>query len=186
MLYAVAQAIILYVIVVFVLSRIFVPHFRFWREPLPKRIPRRMQEEIRKIKQQHRSKRAFAKAAHKFLAKRYSGGHWQLYFRWDLIFTEDLQKLWSRRGYIPCHQLNWLYRVMLVKSKVFSEDEVRVRTIPLYAIPHQFVQIKVGDEWVDVDIWARHLGLPFGERVHWYTPTLLLSLQKLFKATSAN
>ncbi len=174
--------VLLYLFLVFFLSRFFVPNIGFRREPLPKHVPEGMQRAITKLKQNHRTPLGFAKAAHAFLASKFSGTHALSFLRFDLLFSRDLEKLWSQRV-LPCNQITLMYCIFLVKSGLFSEEEIKVRHMVIYAMLHQYVQINHNGKWVDVDVWAAHAGIPFGKRSNFFTIALIgkyLHRQKLY------
>jgi hypothetical protein len=170
---AVLEVIILYLIVMFVLSRLFVPHLGFWKEPLPLQIPGELSRTIVRMRKNHKPPLSFAKAAYSLLSQKYEGSHIFTFFRWDLLFTRDVNVLWSRRGYLPCHQQNLLYRIFLVKSGLFSDEDFRLRHTPIYLQIHQYVQVKIGRKWIDVDLWASQCGIPFGRRANFFTIALI-------------
>ncbi len=162
------EVFILYLVIVFIFSRLFVPHLGFRKEPLPKKIPKSLLNTIAKLKRKNKTPLSFAKAAYDLISTKYEGSHVMTFFRFDLLFTRDVNLLWSRKGYLPCHQQNLLFRIMLVKSGLFSDDDVRTRHTAIYGMIHQSVQIKIKD-WVDVDLWARQCGIPFGRRAKFFT-----------------
>lgn len=170
---AVIEIVVLYLLVMFVFSRLFVPHLGFWKEPLPKSVPKSLGKSVASLKRKHKTKLAFAKAAYDIIASKYKGSHVFTFFRWDLLFTRDLDVLWSRVGYLPCHQQNLLYRIFLVSSGVFSDDDFRLRHTPIYLQIHQYVQVRIGGKWVDVDLWASQCGIPFGKRASFFTIALI-------------
>ena len=55
--------IVLHALVFFVLSRLFVPFLGFSKEPLPKSVPKQMQDDINKLKGKSGSKEEYANDA---------------------------------------------------------------------------------------------------------------------------
>jgi len=162
------EAFILYLIVVFLFSRLFVPHLGFRKEPLPKKIPKGLLSTISSLKRKNSTKLSFAKAAYDLISTKYEGSHVLTFFHFNLLFSRDLNFLWNLKSYLPCHQQNLLYRIMLVKSGLFSEDDIRIRHTAIYGMIHQYVQIRL-NKWTDVDLWARQCGIPFGSRANFFT-----------------
>jgi len=160
---------ILYFLVIFLFSRLFVPHLGFRKEQLPKVIPKDMEKEIKKLKRSCRSPLDFAKSAYSLISRKYEGSHVFAYYRWDLLFSRDIGKLWSRKGYLPCNQQNLIYRVFLVKSGFFSDGQIRLRHTPIYALIHQYLQLNYRGKLIDVDLWASQCGIPFGSRANFFT-----------------
>ncbi len=156
--------IIAYILFMFVLVRLVVPYLGFWREPIPKTLPSGLLNTIRTLKSKHSSPEKFARAAHAFLAKKYYGSHILTIIRLDLVFSRDISRMWALSGYMACNQQNWLLYLMLIKSGFFSPDDVRFRITTIVGSIHQYMQVRLNNKWVSVDVWAYRYGVPFGKR----------------------
>ena len=108
------------------------------------------------------------KVAYEVLTKRYRGYRWRTYARFSQIFVFDVRALWSNPGFIHCHNVNYLTRVLLVKSGFFDEQDIEARwTLVWYISPHQYLSIRMHDgRYVDIDIWGAAQNIPYGSYAH--------------------
>ena len=166
--YLIIGIIIVYILCMFVLSRFLVPHLGFKKDSLPKKLPKSMETAILKLKRKHKDPLDFAKATYDFFASKYCGKHLYTWLRMDLIFSNNCTKLWNRRGYLPCTHQNYLYRIFLVKSGRFKDDQIRVRHHLALIALHQDLQINHKGKWINVDVWAANCGVPFGKQETWF------------------
>ncbi len=151
-----------YVFVVFVASRFVVPYLGFSKDPLPDKLPASLKREISRLKK-HKSREAFVKGVYDVLSRKYYGRHLFVLFNLHLLFTRDISKVWAHSGYLPCTQICHLFRIFLVKSGLFSDEDVRLKTTVSCALIHQYLQVRLKGGWVSVDVWAKGLGRKFGE-----------------------
>ncbi len=129
------------------------PNF-FHKLAIPTKLPADMEKAVAKLKK-CKSKKACLEQAYTIITHRVVGKTWPTYTRIYLAFQHDLNTLWQRRGFMHCTHQNYLLRVLLVKSK-FSEREVRQQWTRIGLSPHQYVQVKLNKQWVDVDCWAHY------------------------------
>lgn len=105
--------------------------------------------------------------AYEILAKKYHGERFKTISRFWLLFERNIDRLWSRSGFLHCTSLNLLLRKLLLESGKFSPDDVRFRWTLLWGVsPHQYVKIRVNEQWVNVDLWAAFLGIGLGDYAH--------------------
>jgi len=102
------------------------------------------------------------------LTKKYRGYRVKTYLRIFELFTNDLEKIWKKNGFLHCTNLNYLMRVLLVKSGCFKDGDVRQRwTTVWFLSPHQYLRVKLGEnEFVNIDLWSHAYGIPFGKYAH--------------------
>ena len=89
------------------------------------------------------------------------------------FFTDDLDSVWSKTGFLHCMTLNYLMRVLLIKSGFFTKEDVEQRwtTIWLFS-PHQYLQVKIDkNEIINVDLWGKTYGVPLGNYAHGFNTT---------------
>lgn len=65
--------------------------------------------------------------------------------------VRDLKEIWQTRKFIYCGPINYLLYVLLVESKFFRPEDVKVRHVFLNFVLHQYLQVRVGEAWVDAD-----------------------------------
>ncbi|MBN2142824.1 hypothetical protein JW711_05850 [Candidatus Woesearchaeota archaeon] len=136
----------------------------FSKEPLPDNIPAGMTAAIRKIKQAHPGKEDFLRASYLFLATKYQLKRLQVISKFYQLFIKDLDWAWNKKGHIHCTTLNFLLRIMLVKSGLFKDSDITIRlTSTWFTMAHQYLTIRISDDKsIDVDISMRDYGIPFG------------------------
>jgi len=153
-----------YFVFMFLVTRFIVPHLGFWKDSLPKEIPSSLMFTIRDLKKKNNSGEKFVRAAYGLLQNKYHGSHALTFLRPDVVFSRNLDRMWSRSGYLSCNQINWILYIMLVRSGFFSESDVRFRCTmtPRFMI-HQYLEVRLRNKWVSVDVWASRFGRKFGE-----------------------
>lgn len=135
----------------------------FSKTPIPDVLPDEMRETISDISNSS-DKKDCLKKAYGILAAKYRGYKIKTYTKLFEIFLRDLAALWGRSGFLHCTNINYLLRILLVKSGFFTDDDIRLRwTLVWYISPHQYVQVKVGNQWINVDIWAHAYGVKLGD-----------------------
>jgi hypothetical protein len=67
------------------------------------------------------------------------------------LFKKDLAEIWNTKGFVYCTSINFIVYVLLANSKYFNVQDIKVRHVFLNFVPHQYLQVKVGGKWVDVD-----------------------------------
>lgn len=151
----------------FLLSRFFIPNLGFKRDKLPNKLPKEFQIAINKIRLSSKNKKDFAKKIYNYLVKRFHGEPGRVWNDFEFLFVKNINRIWNRK-LLHCHQLNYLYRIALVKSKWFKEKEIKiVHTICLLNI-HQYLKINIGrikDKWVKVDLFAKSMNYNFGKKL---------------------
>ena len=71
-------------------------------------------------------------------------------------------------GYMPCPQTNYLLRIFLVKSGWFKDEDIKRKHIFVNFVPHQYLKVKIGDRWIDVDVGEKQRGLPLGRHLKYF------------------
>ena len=159
--------IIAYTIIVFGLSYLVIPHLGWKQEPILEKISDNLQEKINELKTKAKNKREFLDLAYDYLGGRYRSERFNTVLKFHYMF-KNLDDIWSRQGFIPCNQSNFLMRIFLVKSGFFREDEIRKRHCFLNFVPHQYLQIKIDNKWVDVDVGEKYRGMLIGKHLKYF------------------
>ncbi|MCK4744707.1 hypothetical protein KAS41_01450 [Candidatus Parcubacteria bacterium] len=132
------------------------------------KIPKNLHGEIKKavdeIKKMPNQEKCLQKA-YEIMTNRYRGYKFRTYSRLFQIFTFDAQKLWSKTGFIHCHNANYLMRILLVKSGFFKNADIKNKwTLVYYISPHQYLLVKLDNgQYVNIDIWGKVYGIKFGD-----------------------
>ena len=153
--------IFLYLFFVWVVLRLIVPHLGFRREPIPGRLPELLAQKIASLDAAAADNLGFLRMSYKFVTSRYTGGRMKTIFMPWRAFGDVYTKT---PGFLACNGQNFLLRTVLVKSGRFSEDDIRIRTVPLNLFIHQYLQVKVENKWIYVDPWSHFRGIPLGKK----------------------
>lgn len=134
---------------------------------IPDNLPTDMFNLINQLKKS-KSKRDCLKKTYSALTSKYRGYAFKTYFRFFDIFTSDTNKLWAKSGFLHCSKLNFLMRILLVKSGHFQNEDIKTKwTLVWYLSPHQYLQIRLNDnEYINIDMWGKAYGIPFGDYAH--------------------
>ncbi len=102
------------------------------------------------------------------LTKKYRGYRSLTFLRSHRLFITDIATLWSTRGFLHCHQINCLLQTLLIASGHFTAEDITPHwTFVWYLTPHQYLSVRLrSGEVVNVDVWARVYGVPFGQYAH--------------------
>jgi hypothetical protein len=129
-------------------------------------LPQDMREYIEKLRLIH-DKKTCLEFTYTLLVQKYRGYRLFTYLKIFEILRHDINWLWAQQGCLHCTHINFLLKILLVQSCVFTEEDIRTRwTLIWYISPHQYLQVRVGKEWIDVDIWAHVYGIPLGDHAH--------------------
>lgn len=135
-----------------------------FKTKLPENIPPSMAEAISILKKST-GKEECLRRAYAMLTNKYEGHRTETYLRlWEGV-TANPFTLWRRSGFLHCTNMNYLLRLLLVRSGFFSEQDIELKWTALYyCSPHQYVRVKIGsDNWVNVDVWGKAFGVEFGD-----------------------
>lgn len=156
-----------YLLAVFVLSRFVIPHAGFKEEIIPEQIPETMADKINEFKDRAESREEFLNLAYDYLGSRYCSERLNTILKFNYLFKR-LDEIWLLEGYIPCTMSNYLLKIFLVKSGWFKEGDLRRRHVFVNFIIHQYLQVKLGDNWLNVDVGEKQRGLPLGRHLKYF------------------
>ena len=140
-------------------------HF-FKKAPIPDKLPKELEELVLRLKQSKTKKECLWKA-YLLLSEKYRGHRMYTYLKIFDAFICDVDKLCTSNGFLHCHNLNYLLRILLIKSGFFSEEDIKLRwSMVWYISPHQYLKIDVGEEVIDVDLWGKAQDIEFGDYAH--------------------
>lgn len=106
--------------------------------------------------------------AYEALSQKYRGYRILTFLRLDRFFVVDVDTLWQKKGFLHCNHMNYLLRTLLVASGKFTLEAFEARWTQIWLFsPHQYVVITLeNDKQVEVDLWGRVYGIPFGNHAH--------------------
>ena len=133
----------------------------FSKVKIPDTIPKGMQDVVDDLKKS-KDKKDCLKRAYDFLSDRFVGCH--IFIRFFDLFVTDLDKLWNRSEKSHCTNLNYLLRVLLIKSEFFKEEDVKPKLTTIYISPHQYLKVMLNkEEFINVDPWGAKYHIKFGK-----------------------
>jgi hypothetical protein len=146
-------------------SRVLIPNYGWRKSSLPTKLPFFWQEVVEDLKKKSSSQREYLHNAYSYIATHYTGGRFKTILYLPLVFQDPLS---HKSGYIQCNVQNYLLRVLLVKGGWFGENDVQVKTTILNFFTHQYLKVKVGEKWIDVDPHESYKGVPLGKHSQWF------------------
>jgi hypothetical protein len=154
-----------YVIFVWVIGRMAIPHLGFVTEAIPATIPPSMQEIIDGLNGSSKDSREFVRKSYEYVTNRYTGSRVKTITRFWRAFGDVYEK---DPGFLPCTGQNFFLRTLLVRSGRFQENDIKVRTVPLNFFIHQYLLVRVDGVWTPIDPWASFLNVPFGRKLAFF------------------
>ncbi len=126
-----------------------------------------MQKTINLLKKS-KSKEECLRKAYQILCKKYKGYRLLTYIRFMDLFDDDVGRLWKKSDFLHCDMMNYLLRILLIKSGKFKEPEIKPVLTEIWGFsPHQYLRVKVSPKkYIDVDIWGCSNGIKFGDHAH--------------------
>lgn len=107
------------------------------------------------------------RTAYDMLSLKYRGRRWATFSRLFELFGREPQEMWLKNGFLHCTNINKLLKSLLLASGHFAETDIKMRwTLIWYVSPHQYLQVRINDSWLSIDIWARVFGIAFGDYAH--------------------
>jgi len=138
----------------------------FGKTKLPDKIPSGMEDVIDELKILG-AKEECLKRVYDILSEKYEGRRYLTYLKISSVFRKDANGFWKKQGFMHCTNINYLARILLVKSGKFSEDDIKLRWTLIWGVsPHQYLQVNIGDKWIKIDIWARPYDIKYGDNAH--------------------
>ena len=131
---------------------------------IPKKIPASMESEIKKLKRKRLTDLQFVKEAYELINKRYVSETRGVLKNPFNIFENGVFEIWYNKKYQPCSNQNYILKIFLIKSRRFTEEDIKSKIDTKYIIwPHQFLKIKIRKKWYEVDLWGADHKIPFGQ-----------------------
>lgn len=138
----------------------------FLKTPVPDVLPDEMQKIVDEMKKSL-NKDDCLKMAYNIMIEKFRGYRIKTYLKLFDVFESDIAVLWNKNGFLHCNNMNYILRILLIKSGFFVEDDIRLRWTQIWYIsPHQFVQVRIDGKWINIDIWAHAYGINFSDNAH--------------------
>ena len=162
-----------YFFTMFVGMRLVVPFFEF-NEPMPVvSPPREIKDKITELENFSSNQQGYLQAVYNFVLdktlRQWHHTRFQAAMRLPRIFVKDLSEIWQTKDFVYCTAINYVGFIMLTSSKFFTLQDVKVKHVFLNFVLHQYLQVKVGEEWIDFDPAGSGVrGLPLGTHAEWF------------------
>ena len=141
----------------------FLPNV-FIKQPIPDVLPAELEAVIEGLVKTE-DRESFLKEAFFFVVNRWGGNRINFILKFQRLFEKDLNKILATEGYLHCTTMNFLLRVMAVKSGLFQDEEIRLRwTHTWYLVPHQYLKIRIAaGKTINLDPWNYQYGVDYGK-----------------------
>ena len=159
-LYIPLTLLLFYFFLIFTIAPRVVPFMR--KKPIG-RVPREVDEVVKRLERRSKTPHDYIRECADHILSDKHCARIKAFFIFPRALERNLSVLFKRRGFLHCNHLNQLMRVMLARSKFFSDDDIRIRTVFLNFFVHQYLQVRVAGQWYDVDLGADHFGIPLGK-----------------------
>ncbi len=160
-------AFIAYLLVIFVFSTFFIPHFKYQKISVPASIPESMQAKITELKNQANSPEAFLNLTYNYLGEKYRSERWNTLFKPHYWF-KNLDAIWQVAGFVPCHQSSFILKIFLVKSGFFKEDDIKIKLTFLNFVIHHYLVVNINNKKIAVDVGEKINGMPLGKHAQFF------------------
>ena len=136
----------------------------FSKYPIPSRIPIALKEKIEEFAKDN-DKEAFLKKSFMFIVSRWGGSRLNFFPEFGRLEYRRLRRILRTKGYMHCTTMNFVLRVMAVKSGLFTDEDIKlIWTNTWYIIPHQYVTFKISEKkTMTLDPWNYQFGIAYGE-----------------------
>lgn len=140
-----------YFFLVFVALRLVAPFMGFRGYRPPTDLPTEVRQKITELEQQSTDQKSYLEVVYKSVLGRWQHSRFQAAIQLPKLFKKDLSEIWHCQGFIYCHTINFIVYTLLANSKFFKAEDVKIRHVFLNFVPHQYLQVRVGGQWIDVD-----------------------------------
>jgi hypothetical protein len=142
-------------------------HYLFGKSKLPQNYGHDLDKVVTKLSKLKTQKEVLNEA-YSIIVNRYYGKRLYTQLKFFAVFSNGIDDLWKRRGFMHCSNQNYLLAFLLVKSGAFKTQDIKPKWTLYWGIsPHQYLRIKLNDnKFVNVDPWSAAYGIGFGDYAH--------------------
>ncbi|MFT4244325.1 MAG: hypothetical protein ACMXYB_02615 [Candidatus Woesearchaeota archaeon] len=136
----------------------------FSKIPIPHTIPKELDEKVKEFSKS-RDKEEFLQKSFFYIVNNWGGSRVNLICKFSRLFQKDINTILQTQGYMHCTTMNFLLRVMAIKSGLFNDSDIKLKlTNSWYIAPHQYLEIIISKEEKRVlDPWNYQFGVEFGK-----------------------
>jgi len=167
MLYIIFYILITYLTAVFLLSRFIVPHLGLKNEDIPDKIPPNMEKTIKDLSAKSNSPYEFLENSYTYIGSKYHAERLKTFLLFGDLF-KPLSEIWKKDGFAHCTQLCYIMKIFLIKSGFFSPSDIKTKHTFVNLCIHQYLQVKIDKNWIDVDVGEKSNNMTIGNHLKWF------------------
>jgi len=157
---------ILVIILIWIIVTYLIPILTFPRiskiENNPKTsIPKELKKEILKLKKITDKKKCIL-AALKYIKRNFKSTYFLLFIQLHKHYYSNLSNIIKKKGFWPCHIQLFILKVLIIKSGKFKDKDIQTHYSIYNGVIHEYLKIKLNNNWIDVDPWGYNRGIPLG------------------------
>lgn len=158
--------IVAYIVTMFILSQIFIPHLGIKQKPIEK-LPEEIQREINKITKKSKTRKELLKKIVNFQMSKKKSSMMMILDSFLTLFESEFDAIWNM-PYIHCHHQTYILRELLLKTGKFKDEDLKLKLTTCYLEIHQYLKVNISEtpekkEYIYVDPFAISLGYKIGE-----------------------
>ena len=135
----------------------------------PKDIPTEIKNKIVELENKSGSELEYLQVAYDFVTSRWHAGRLETIFYVPLAFRTNLSEILGQPGYGHCNTQNYFLYVLLVKSKYFKPEDIKLKTVFFNFFIHQYLQVRISGKFMDADpAGASIRGKQLGQRISFF------------------
>ncbi len=161
------QIVISALIIYFIVSLVIMPRMitLMSTEISIKNIPLELKKDIAYLEKHSKTPFEYIKAVSEYLLSNAHGERAGIIRHPKQLFEGSIKKLLSHEGYMTSYQFAQLAGIMLINSRFFDKNKVRVRRTIHNMLVHYYLQAYVAGQWYDIDLWSDFIGVKLGEHI---------------------
>jgi hypothetical protein len=153
-----------YVGIVFFGLRLIAPFMGFNMYSLPKNLSKDILDTVSDLEKQSNSQMSFLQNVYNFVLeknlKQWKHSRFGAGLNFHRLWVKDINEIWHTRGFVYCTGINFVVVNLLVQSRFFKSEDIKIKHTFANFVPHQYLQVKVAGVWIDVD--PAEVGASFG------------------------
>ncbi len=152
--------ILIYIFFVFIFLRLIVPYSGFVEIKDYSPIPPKFINDIEKIYLKYPDNYDYLQNCYKYMTSKYYGSRYKIFTQYWKAFEKPFK---YDHGFLPCNILNAQLIAILLYINKFKKQDIHTKMTFLNFFIHQFIEVKVGNNWVKIDPSYKTYGVPFGK-----------------------
>lgn len=137
----------------------------FTKQAITGKIPEILENKISEILKISKDKVEFLKNSFFYIVWNRSWSRCNLIYKFDRLFEKNISKIIDSKWYLHCTTMNFLLRIMAVRSGLFKDEDIKLKlTNSRYIAPHQYLKIRLSeDEIINLDPWNYQFWIDYGK-----------------------